>query len=115
MKQSQFNRRQIFAYSTASLAGICLQPSLAWAMDRADLESLIQTIIFEHCPEAQSYEVQIKEFSKKLLNRQYEGLEATNFIHEESRKFDQSKLERFVLVEFLTSETYIAICETNKK
>lgn len=102
------NRRHILTVSGLSLSGLLLSSSLALGSTEGELSLLIKSIIQEHYPKAREQEALVDRFIQDLLSQKIESLEPGNFLKNEARNLDRSELERYVLVQFMTSPGFIA-------
>ncbi len=104
-----YNRRHILAATGLSLGGLLLGSGLSFASTDPELSALIKSIIQEHYPEAKQQEALVDQFVKDLLQQKIDNLEPSNFLQQAARKADKTDLERYVLVQFMTSPGFIAI------
>jgi hypothetical protein len=79
------------------------------AGQEAELSRLVKEIILEHCPKARQHEAAVDQFVRKLLAQKVDALEPRPFLKQEAGKPDRSTLERYVIVQFMTSPEYIAL------
>ncbi len=109
MLRTVCNRRHVLAFSSLSLGGLLLGSSLAFGGTEAELSLLIKEIIVEHYPKAREQEVMVNQFIRDLLAQKVDSLEPKPFLKQEAGKTDKSALERYVLVQFMTSPGFIAL------
>lgn len=103
------NRRQILAVSSLSLSSLMIGSPLALASDDAELKVLIKDVIQRNYPRADEHKAMVDQFIKDLLQQKLENLEPAGFLRQEFRKTDRSALERYVLVQFMTSPGFIEV------
>jgi|GEM_PF-4620095 len=104
-----YNRRHILAASGLSLGGLLFGSGLTFAGTDTELSALVKSIIHEHYPQASEQEAVVDQFVKDLLQQKMDNLEPRNFLQQEARKADKTDLQRYVLVQFMTSPGFIAI------
>ncbi|WP_141733827.1 hypothetical protein [Oligoflexus tunisiensis] len=103
------NRRDVLTISGLSLGGLLIGSSLAFSATEAELSGLIKEIIHTHYPEARDHGPMVDQFVRDLLTRKMDCLEPQTFLKQEAGKTDKSALERYVLVQFMTSPGFIAL------
>jgi hypothetical protein len=109
MLRSVCNRRHVLAASSLSLGGMLLGSRLAFAGNETELSRMIKGIILEHYPKALEQEAMVDQFIADLLAQKVDSLEPKPFLKQEAGKTDKSALERYVLVQFMTSPGFIAL------
>jgi hypothetical protein len=109
MLRTVCNRRHVLALSSLSLGGLLLGSSLAFAGNETELSRMIKDIIMEHYPKAREQEAMVDQFIRDLLAQKVDALEPKPFLKAEASKADKSALERYVLVQFMTSPGFIAL------
>lgn len=109
MLRTLCNRRHVLAFSSLSLGGMLLGSSWAFAGNETELSRLIKDIIHEHYPKAREQEAMVDQFIRDLLAQKVDALEPKPFLKQEAGKSDRSALERYVLVQFMTSPGFIAL------
>jgi hypothetical protein len=110
MLRSLCTRRRVLALSSLSLGGLLFGSSLALAGQDAELSRLIKEIIWEHCPKVRKHEGMVDQFVQDLLAQKVDALEPRPFLKQAAAgQADRSALERYVLVQFMTSPGYIAL------
>jgi hypothetical protein len=103
------NRRDVLTLSGLSLGSLLIGSSLAFGSNEAELSALIKEIIHNHYPEARNHGPMVDQFVRDLLTRKIDCLEPQTFLKQEAGKKDKSVLERYVLVQFMTSPGFIAL------
>ncbi len=103
------NRRHILTVSGLSLGSFLLGSSLTFGGTEAELSLLIRTIIGEHYPKATEHKAVVDQFIQDLLGQNIDSLEPGNFLRQQAGKLDKSDLERYILVQFMTSPGFIAV------
>lgn len=109
MLRSVCNRRHVLTASGLSLGGMLLGSRLAFAGNETELSRMIKGIIMEHYPKAREQEAMVDQFIADLLQQKVDNLEPRPFLKQEAGKADKSALERYVLVQFMTSPGFIAL------
>lgn len=111
MLRTLCNRRHVLALSSLSLGGLLLGSSVAFGGNESELSRMIKDIILEHYPKAREQEAMVDQFIRDLLAQKVDSLEPKPFLKQEASKTDKSALERYVLVQFMTSPGFIALQE----
>lgn len=107
MNNQIFSRRSFFAKSTAAIGFTGLMTTPIHAIDRLAMQEKLEQVIFQNIKGSEENPSLVKTFVKDLLSNKIDALESETFINKESRKFDQGKLERFVVVQFMLSEAQV--------
>ena len=106
MKNKQYSRRSLFKISSASLGGVLIGSKLGFAANWQDKKELLSEIIYKNVPNSINNKKQVEAFIDELLSSKLESLEEKDFIDKEMGKFDQRKLERYIVTQYLISEHY---------
>jgi len=109
MFRTACNRRHVLALSSLSMGSLLLGSSLAFASNETELSRMIKDIIMEHYPKALEQEMMVDQFIRDLLAQKMDSLEPKPFLKQEASKTDKSALERYVIVQFMTSPGFIAL------
>lgn len=109
MLRTVCNRRRVLALSSLSLGGLLFGSSLAFGANEAELSRIIKDIILEHYPKAREQEALVDQFIRDLLAQKVDSLEPKSFLKQQASNTDKSALERYVLVQFMTSPGFIAL------
>jgi hypothetical protein len=109
MSSKNLNRRQLLTRSTASLGGILFAGPVAFAQLPADLVTYITHVVIQHVPQAVAHSDAVRDFANNLVNKPTNGLEAAGFVQAEWKKTDRSALDRYIVVQFMLSPTYLLI------
>ncbi|HYX37555.1 MAG TPA: hypothetical protein VE954_31010 [Oligoflexus sp.] len=109
MLRTLCNRRRVLALSSLSLGGLLLGSSVALGGNDAEMSRMIKDIIMEHYPKAREQETMVDQFIRDLLAQKVDSLEPKPFLKQAASKSDKSDLERYVIVQFMTSPGFIAL------
>ncbi len=107
MKAQTISRRGLLKASSASLGGFLLASPVAMASRWLSNKDELCEMIYQNVPGTRAHQQHVERFVEDLLHNRIEQLEDQDFIERESKKIDREKLERFVVMQYMTSTNYI--------
>lgn len=105
----QLSRRSFFSRGMVATGGLALTGRTAWAATPMALKAQVLTIIHDHFPWTLAHPASIATFAEDLVAQRFATLEEMTFIKAEAKKLGGELFERYVLVEFTTSATYLEL------
>lgn len=107
MTSKTYSRRDILKFGSLSAGAICAFSATPIFASDGNSVQRIENIIYTNVPGAENNPQFVFAFAQKLANDKEAVLEDERFIDEVSRTFDDTKFSRFVVIEFLTSSTFL--------
>ncbi|NRA69018.1 MAG: hypothetical protein HRU19_31395 [Pseudobacteriovorax sp.] len=107
MTSRVYNRREILKMGSLSAGVICSLSGQAIFAADGNTPNRIENIIYANVPGAKEDPEFVASFARKLASDRVAILEDRRFIDEASQEFDDMKFSRFVVIEFLTSSTFL--------
>ena len=107
MFKNRLTRRVLLKVTGVSLGTLMASSSMGFAKSATGLNERLCQIIFENVEGSKRHSALVKQFVNDLLKQKFDSLENASFIQKEFKKWDQHKLERFVVTQYLTSNFYL--------
>lgn len=104
----EINRRKLFGLGTGTLGSLVLGQMPAMAASSSDLQSLIISIVYRNFPQSVASPELVEQFADSMLRRELSIPEDEELLTARGQ-VNREVLERFVLVEFMTSAQASAI------